>query len=232
MTNPNADAEDVVTCADTAQRFGDDRDDAGRFFDEPLATNQRGRSYSLSVECLHDSIAPPLLTTVSSNRTRSDRVKSTMNRLDKHDLPKRRIAARLRRMGLTVRTVPTATPYDLLVNRDQRVTLRVAFPGLRRHRVTVAGRTYQYRYRTWHFNFHHHGKLKERYTDYFICLGINPGQRGKVDTFIIPWDKVTGKTFSLHGGRGPYGGRYAAYRDAWHLLSPSSHRAHSLRRVA
>lgn len=155
-----------------------------------------------------------------------------MNRLDKHDLPKRRIASRLRRMGLAVRTVPSSTGYDLLLNDGQRVTLRVAFPGLRRHRVTVAGRTYQYRYRTWHFNFHHHGKLKERYTDFFICLGITPGQREKVDTFVIPWDKVTGKTFSLHGGRGAYGGRYASCRDAWHLLAVPSHRSGHLRRVA
>jgi hypothetical protein len=155
-----------------------------------------------------------------------------MNRLDKHDLPKRRIAARLRRMGMTVRTVSSANGYDLLVNGDWRVTLRVAFPGLRRHRVTVAGRTYQYRYRTWHFNFHHHGKLKERYTDFFICLGVSPGQRGKGETFVIPWEKVTGKTFSLHGGRGPYGGRYAPYRDAWHLIATPSHRTSPMRRVA
>jgi len=155
-----------------------------------------------------------------------------MNRLDKHDLPKRRVAARLRRMGLKVRAVSSAKPYDLLVNDEHRVTLRVAFPGLRRHRVTVAGRTYQYRYRTWHFNFHHHGKLKDRYTDFFVCLGINPGQRSKSDTFVIPWEKVTGKTFSLHGGRGPYGGRYAAYRDAWNVLSAHSHRTSPLRRVA
>jgi hypothetical protein len=155
-----------------------------------------------------------------------------MNRLDKHDLPKRRVAARLRRMGLTVRTVSSTTGYDLLVNGDQRVTLRVAFPGLRRHRVTVAGRTYQYRYRTWHFNFHHHGKLKDRYTDFFICLGVTPGERGKVDTFVIPWEKVTGKTFSLHGGRGAYGGRYATCRDAWQLLQSHPHRSSSLRRVA
>jgi hypothetical protein len=153
-----------------------------------------------------------------------------MNRLDKHELPKRRIAGRLRRLGLNVRGVSSTSGYDLLLNDDVRVTLRVAFPGLRRHRVTVAGRTYQYRYRTWHFNFHHHGKLKDRYTDFFICLGMNPDQgSGKFDTFIIPWEKVTGKTFSLHGGRGEYGGRYAMYRDAWHLLAPS-HR--SLRRVA
>jgi hypothetical protein len=155
-----------------------------------------------------------------------------MNRLDKHDLPKRRIAARIRRMGLAVRNVSSSTGYDLLLNGEQRITLRVAFPGLRRHRVTVGGRTYQYRYRTWHFNFHHHGKLRERYTDFFICLGVTPGQRGKVDTFIIPWDQVSGKTFSLHGGRGPYRGRYAAYRDAWRLLSAAAHRTSSLRHVA
>lgn len=154
-----------------------------------------------------------------------------MNRLDKHDLPKRRIAARLRRMGLTVKNVSSVNGFDLLLNDSQRVTLRVAFPGLRRHRVTVAGRTYQYRYRTWHFNFHHHGRLKERYTDFFICLGVNPALRGKYDTFVIPWEKVTGKTFSLHGGRGLYGGRYAAYRDAWHLLSAPT-RQSALRRVA
>jgi len=137
-------------------------------------------------------------------------------------------------MGLAVRTVPSSTGYDLLLNDGQRVTLRVAFPGLRRHRVTVAGRTYQYRYRTWHFNFHHHGKLRDRYTDYFICVGLTPGQgqRGNAETFVIPWEKVTGKTFSLHGGRGPYGGRYAGYRDAWRLLATHVHHRSSLRSVA
>jgi hypothetical protein len=155
-----------------------------------------------------------------------------VNRIDKHDLPKRRIAARLRRMGLNVKVAPTASGYDLLVNGDVRVTLRVAFPGLRRHRVTVAGRSYQYRYRTWHFNFHHHGKLKDRYTDFFVCLGVSPGQRAKGDTFVIPWEKVTGKTFSLHGGRGPYGGRYAPFRDAWQLIASHARGPSSLRSVA
>lgn len=155
-----------------------------------------------------------------------------MNRIDKHDLPKQRVAARLRRMGLAVKAVPNSSGYDLLVNGDIRVTLRVAFPGLRRHRVTVAGRTYQYRYRTWHFNFHHHGKLNHRYTDVFVCLGLAPGQSAKGETFVIPWEKVTGKTFSLHGGRGPYGGRYAAFRDGWQLIASHARRTDPLSRVA
>lgn len=135
-------------------------------------------------------------------------------------------------MGLNVKVASTAGGFDLLVNDDIRVTLRVAFPGLRRHRVTVAGRSYQYRYRSWHFNFHHHGKLKERYTDFFVCLGVSPGRRGKGDTFVIPWDRVTGKTFSLHGGRGPYGGRYAQFRDAWQLIAAQAGGPNALRRVA
>lgn len=135
-------------------------------------------------------------------------------------------------MGLNVKVMSTAGGYDLLVNGVTRVTLRVAFPGLRRHRVTVAGRSYQYRYRTWHFNFHHHGKLKERYTDFFVCLGVSPAQRGKTEVFVIPWEKVTGKTFSLHGGRGPYGGRYASYRDAWQQIAAHAGGASSMQRVA
>ncbi len=153
-----------------------------------------------------------------------------MNRLAKHDLPKRRVAARLRRLGLAVQLAPSSTGYDLLVNGTTRVTLRVAFPGLRRHRVTVAGRRYQYRYRTWHFNFHHHGRLQERYTDFFVCLGVNPDDRGKAEIFVIPWEEVTGKTFSLHGGRTRYKGRYARFREAWHLIAEQA--GQPLRRVA
>jgi len=156
-----------------------------------------------------------------------------VNRLAKHDLPKRRVAARLRRLGLSVRPVSNATGYDLLINGDTRVSLRVAFPSLRRHRVTVGGRRYQYRYRTWHFNFHHHGRLKEQYTDFFVCLGVTPAERNREEIFVIPWEHVTGKTFALHGGRGPYKGRYAPFRDAWNQVAINAGGTHhSLQRVA
>jgi hypothetical protein len=154
-----------------------------------------------------------------------------VNRLDKHELPKQRVAARLRRMGLAVRSVSSATGYDLLVNGEVRVALRVAFPSMRRHRVTVGGRTYFYRYRTWHFNFHHHGKLNERYTDFFVCLAVVSRRPLREEVFVIPWESVTGKTFSLHGGRREYEGRYAELRDGWAAIA-AARRGQHLRRVA
>jgi hypothetical protein len=136
-------------------------------------------------------------------------------------------------MGLSVQPFSSASGFDLLVNGTTRITLRVAFPGMRRHRVTVAGRRYQYRYRTWHFNFHHHGRLGERYTDFFVCFG-EPAEGDKgAEIFVIPWDAVTGKTFSLHGGRRQYKGRYAAFRDGWSGIAAQAHGSvPPLRRVA
>ncbi len=135
-------------------------------------------------------------------------------------------------MGLAVQSTPSTTGYDLLVDGSTRVTLRVAFQGLRRHCVTTAGRRYEYQYPTWHFNFHHHGRMQERYTDYFICLGICPDGRGDPEVFVIPWEHLTGKTFSLHGGRTKYHGRYARFRDAWQQIRDNGRGDRPLRRVA
>lgn len=147
-----------------------------------------------------------------------------MTRVDKHLAPKERIAARLRRLGLSVTSAPPNLPYDLVVNGAVRVTLRVAHPGMRRHRVTVGGRKYEYRYPTWHFNFHHHGKLDEQYTDFFVCVAIDPAKRGRDQVFVIPWGGRTGKTFSLHGGRVAYSGQYAGFRDRWDLIESEARR--------
>ncbi len=150
-----------------------------------------------------------------------------MNRIAKHALPITRVAKRLRRLGLSVKQVKSAVSFDLLINETLRITLRVSFSGKRWHRVTVAGKTYRYRYPTCHFNFHHHGEFKERerYTDIFVCMPMTPG-KDIAEVFIIPWDKVTGKTFSLHGGRQPYRGTYAQYRDAWHLIAEMARGVH------
>ena len=138
-----------------------------------------------------------------------------MNRVKKHFLPKRRVADRLRRSGFTVQSVPPTRGYDLLVNERVRVALRVAFPRVRKHHVTVRGKHYTYRYRSWHFNFHHHGKFGKRYADVFVCLAMEPRHPSREEIFVIPWEAVSGKTFSLHAAQRRYNGQYARFLNRW-----------------
>jgi len=142
-----------------------------------------------------------------------------MDRIEKHLLPKRRIAERLRRAGFRVELVPVTDSYDLLVNERIRVALRVAFPRSGNHRVTVRNRHYTYRYRSWHFNFHHHGKLERRYADVVVCLAMEPRHISREEVFVIPWEAVSGKTFSLHAGRRRYAGQYAKYVNRWQVIA-------------
>jgi len=142
-----------------------------------------------------------------------------MDRIQKHLLPKRRIAERLRRAGFMVGLMPATDSYDLLVNERVRVALRVAFPHSSIHHVTVADRHYTYRYRSWHFNFHHHGELGKRYADVVVCLAMEPGHSSREEVFVIPWEAVSGKTFSLHAGRRRYAGQYAKYVDRWQVIT-------------
>ena len=141
-----------------------------------------------------------------------------MNRIEKHLVPRRRVATLLRDAGFEVTQVPSQRGYDLLLNGRLRVALRVSFPRLRSHTVTARGRRYVYRYRSWHFNFHHHGKINDKYTDVFVCIGLESHRRSEQAVFVIPWEAVTGKTFSLLAGQKPYAGRYARYRDNWGVI--------------
>jgi hypothetical protein len=140
-----------------------------------------------------------------------------MNRHDKHQTAKAAIASRLRRMGLHVREVARNGEYDLLVNGNQRVALRVAFPGRYAHTVKVNGKRYAYDYRSWNFNFHRHGQWERRYCDVFVCVAKK--RRAADEIFVIPAPAVTGPTFSLHGAGKPYCGRYAMYRNRWSVFS-------------
>jgi len=142
-----------------------------------------------------------------------------MDRVQKHQLPKRRISDRLRRMGFRVRSMSPSVGYDLLINERVRVALRVAFPRIRKHHVTVRDRRYTYRYRSWHFNFHHHGKFGKRYADVFICLAMEPRQPSKEEVFVMPWEAISGKTFSLHASRRRYNGQYAQYLNRWRVVT-------------
>ena len=143
-----------------------------------------------------------------------------MNRQYKHQKAHAFISSKLERMGFVVESMPRAEGYDLLVNGEFRVALRVAFPGRYAHTVTVGGKRYSYNYRSWSFNFHRHGRWDRAYCDVFVCIAKRRG--GADEIFVIPAGAVSGPTFSLHGaGIKPYRGRYACYRDRWSVLSES-----------
>ena len=140
-----------------------------------------------------------------------------MSRHDKHLAARKAVANLLRRRGLEVREAGYNAKYDLLVNRCQRVCLRVAFPGRYAHTVIVKGKRYAYDYRSWNFNFHRHGEWERNYCDIFVCIAKR--RHGEDEVFVIPANAISGPTFSLHGAGKPYRGRYAAYRDAWDIFS-------------
>jgi hypothetical protein len=143
-----------------------------------------------------------------------------MNRQSKHHKARATVAARLGGMGLGVEDVPRTKGYDLLVNGEIRVALRVAFPGRYAHTVTVGGKRYTYNYKSWSFNFHRHGRWDRKYCDVFVCIAKR--RSGIDEIFVIPASAVSGPTFSLHGaGAKPYRGRYAPFRDRWSVFTDS-----------
>lgn len=153
-----------------------------------------------------------------------------MNRQHKHQVERAAVASRLRRMGFDVQEVPRNGKYDLLVDGQIRVALRVAFPGRYAHTVTVNGRRYAYDYKSWNFNFHRHGRWDRRYCDIFVCIAKQ--RRAEDEVFVIPASAVTGPTFSLHGAAKPYRGRYAACRNRWSTFSTAQRPAEIPGKVA
>lgn len=139
-----------------------------------------------------------------------------MNRVEVHDVPKQAIIAQLTSLGHRVEHAPRPARFDFLVDGQIHLALRVAFPSSSRRCVRVGGRHYQYVYQAWHFNFHHRGTVGERYSDIFVCLPLVRGQKVELSrSFIIPWEAISGKTFALQDSRHAYGGKFAAYRNAW-----------------
>ena len=63
-----------------------------------------------------------------------------MNRQSKHHKARSVVAAKLGSMGFGVEDVPRAKGYDLLVNGEIRVALRVAFPGRYAHSAVLVSR--------------------------------------------------------------------------------------------
>jgi hypothetical protein len=143
----------------------------------------------------------------------------TINRVAIHDVPKEEVAAHIARLGHRVDVAAPQARFDFLVDGRMRVALRVAYPSSSRRRVSVGGRQYNYIYRAWNFNFHHRGKVGERYSDFFACIPLVPDQQLDLNqAFVIPWRAISGKTFYLPDSRRPYAGKFAIYRNAWQML--------------
>ncbi len=141
----------------------------------------------------------------------------------------------LKAMGLrTKRAVDFKDGYDFLVEDGVRIAVRYAIPTSDRQQVYRKrnGEVSHYSYKRWTFNFHRHGKLDERYCDFFVCFLASASTNGRggsdVTVFVIPWEAITGLTFcsSLReGSRRPYRGKYAVYQDAWELIEKAAHGA-------
>jgi hypothetical protein len=142
-----------------------------------------------------------------------------INRVAIHEVPKQEVFAHIARLGHRIENAPAQARYDFLVDGNVRLALRVAYPSSSRRRVHVGGRHYRYVYKAWNFNFHHRGEVGECYSDFFACVPLIPDvQLDLTQAFIIPWSAISGKTFYLPDSRRSYAGKFAVYRNAWHLL--------------
>lgn len=142
-----------------------------------------------------------------------------INRVAIHEVPKQEVMAHIARLGHRIEAAPPQGRYDYLIDGRIRLALRVAYPSSSRRRVHVGGRHYNYVYRAWNFNFHHRGQVGERYSDFFACVPLVPDQPLDLSqTFIIPWEAISGKTFYLPDSRRSYAGKFAIYRNRWDRL--------------
>jgi len=141
-------------------------------------------------------------------------------------------AMALRAMGLEAkRGVDFRDGYDFLVNGKVRLAVRYAIPTADREQTYRKrnGEISRYVYKRWTFNFHRHGELGERYCDFFVCFLASADAKARnnseVTVFTIPWEAITGLTFCSsvrEGSTRTYRGKYAKYRDAWHLIEQAA----------
>ncbi|MBI3785504.1 MAG: hypothetical protein HY270_19095 [Deltaproteobacteria bacterium] len=142
-----------------------------------------------------------------------------MDRPGIHDIPRAQVLDRLRQLAVQVEEISALERYDFLLNSRIRVTLRTAFPSSYRRTAKLRKREHHYVYRAWNFNFHHRGRIDERYTDFFICVPLGGGAIDLDHAYIIPWEVRSGKTFYLPDSQRPYRGKYSRFRGAWELLT-------------
>lgn len=131
----------------------------------------------------------------------------------------KRVADHLRESGLKVEVVNPRTGYDILVEGQIRIGVRVSFANSVNHVVTVNGKKYHYRYTNCGFNFHRHGKIVDT-CDFFVCLAVF-GKKLHA-CLVIPRTQIIGPTLSLHFGAKPYQGHYAQFADKWEQIKEAS----------
>jgi hypothetical protein len=141
-------------------------------------------------------------------------------------------AMALRAMGLDAkRGVDFRDGYDFLVSGKVRLAVRYAIPTADREQTYRKrnGELSRYVYKRWTFNFHRHGQLGEQYCDFFVCFlaaaESKTRSKSEVTVFVIPWEAITGLTFCSsvrEGSTRTYRGKYAKYRDAWHLIEQAA----------
>jgi hypothetical protein len=133
------------------------------------------------------------------------------------------------------RTVDYKDGYDFMVEGKVRVACRYAMPTSDRQQIYKKrnGEVSTYSYKRWTFNFHRHGRIPERYCDFFVCFLVAPENangNSDVSVFVIPWDAITGLTFCSsvrEGSARGYRGKYAVYQDAWALIDKAARGKHA-----
>ena len=135
-----------------------------------------------------------------------------MTRHQHHQLAVAVVARKLRRLGARVALV-TGSSVSLLCD-GVPVGVRVATAMPAPHRVRVAGKLYRYVYRKLHFNLHAHA-VKADTVQVWVLVGEVDGE---TRTYIVPADKLGGKTVQLLADTTSRRSLVSAYRDEWGVL--------------
>lgn len=127
------------------------------------------------------------------------------------ELGERWAAGELRRRGFNVVWIGGNTDYDLLLEGVARVEVKSALLSGRHGRGTCS----------WQFSLRRHGRLVDE--ELLLLLCFDDLDAGPLAAFVIPGAAVPADLTKIHiSSRDPraYAGKWAAYRDAWHLVRP------------
>jgi hypothetical protein len=107
------------------------------------------------------------------------------------------VTRRARAAGFAVDRVGGHHAHDLLIE-DQRIAVRAARIGSRRHRVTVRGKPYTYAYPDLQWTLHAHGTSVRAHVDTVVFVWRD---RGRWRCYVVPVTVTHGVTLALHPRR-------------------------------